>query len=476
MDPTRRWWSHCLLVVALAGAAVIFQRPLLLVGAAVLAAFLLASQYDCYRTLTQIDQRLSVTQSVTPSRVTVDDPAQATLSVSTDEAVPNQLTGQLSPPSGVRVLDSGHLTATLTPESTETTTTAKIEVPVAGVQQFEQAIVTIEDQHGFFTESLRRGPTPTLTAQPRTPRNIHVGEGGEDVVTAFGEHETGKLGSGLEPAELREYQPGDAARQIDWKATARLNDPHVQEFEAETDRTVAMIIDHRPSMETGPRNETKCDYAREVALSLLDTARDGNDSIGLYSVAQDGLTATLQPAATTSHFERVRTQLLDLEPIDGLESSSGPSRSPRAAGQAATRLNAEASLFANTLQPYFETTETYVERVSEDPIFSTIETYLTRLQGTVWTVIFTDDTHRAELLEAAKHASHRDNYVLVFLTPTVLYEPGVLSDLDSAYDRYREFETFRQRLNRLQGVSAFEVGPGDRIDAVLNAQQTNPSV
>jgi hypothetical protein len=58
--------------------------------------------------------------------------------------------------------------------------------------------------------------------------------------------------------------------------------------------------------------------------------------------------------------------------------------------------------------------------------------------------------------------------VLVFLTPTVLFAPGELADLEHAYARYREFEIFRRDLARLERVSAFEVGPGDRLDTILS--------
>jgi hypothetical protein len=94
-------------------------------------------------------------------------------------------------------------------------------------------------------------------------------------------------------------------------------------------------------------------------------------------------------------------------------------------------------------------------------------------------VIFTDDTHRAEVRETVRLAQRGDNRVLVFLTPTVLFEPGGLADLEGAYDRYRSFESFRRDLARLRRVSAFEVGPGDRLDAVLSSgsrqQRSTPS-
>jgi len=85
-------------------------------------------------------------------------------------------------------------------------------------------------------------------------------------------------------------------------------------------------------------------------------------------------------------------------------------------------------------------------------------------------VILTDDERETEVREAVKLARRigtGDGGVLVFLAPTSLYEPGSLADLDAAYDRYADFERFRRSLAAIDGVSAYEVGPADRLDAVL---------
>jgi hypothetical protein len=90
-----------------------------------------------------------------------------------------------------------------------------------------------------------------------------------------------------------------------------------------------------------------------------------------------------------------------------------------------------------------------------------------RLDGAVWTVILTDDSRPERLREAITVARRGGNRVLVFLAPSVLFESGGLADLEAAYDRYVDFEELRRDLAGLPGVSAFEVGPGDRLDAVL---------
>ncbi|MDR9382613.1 MAG: DUF58 domain-containing protein, partial [Natronomonas sp.] len=86
-----------------------------------------------------------------------------------------------------------------------------------------------------------------------------------------------------------------------------------------------------------------------------------------------------------------------------------------------------------------------------------------------WILLFADDTARAELREAAKLGANEGAGVVVFMTPSVLFERDGLVDLDTAYDEYVDFEEFRRELSRIDGVSAFEVAPSDRIEAVLTA-------
>jgi len=108
-------------------------------------------------------------------------------------------------------------------------------------------------------------------------------------------------------------------------------------------------------------------------------------------------------------------------------------------------------------------------------LFAATRRQLTRLPGSVLTVIVTDDNRRAELQEAVKLAGRGDDAVLVLLTPSVLYEPGGLSDLEAAYRRYLDFEEFRRSLARLERVQAYEVGPGDRLGALLAARRDQRS-
>ena len=472
MQVTRQFWSIAAVGMVLVAAAATFARPLLLVGAAGVGAWFLAVQIYFVYTLRRTETTLSVEQSVALQRVSTDELTEVTLRLERSEWPELPLRAELQPPIAVSV-DEDDRSVTLPPGDENGYTTVTVRASIAGSFEFPPAAITARDPFGLFTERFARGTTPTLEVEPRAPQNVHVGQGGDNVAVAYGEHDAGRLGSGFEPAELREYLPGDDASRIDWKATARLNHPHVREFEAETDRTTALVVDHRASMRTGREGQTKLDYIREVALGFQASARDLNDPLGLNAVGDDGVTVRANPAATTDQYDRVRSALYDLAPTetpDRVDTFGVEERSPADARGSAAVLD-DNSAFGRTLAPFLADARTYVERVSDDPLFSAVDTHLAQLRGSVWTVLFTDDEHRAEVREAVKAARRGEDHVLVFLTPTVLFDADGLADLDRAYDRYREFERFRRQLDRLERVTAFEVAPGDRLRAVLAARQ-----
>jgi uncharacterized protein (DUF58 family) len=481
MYPTRRAATVGLAAAALAGLAPLLARPLLLYAAAGLLGWLLVASLAFLRETRRLDRTLSVEGTADPGTAVTDEAVTVTLRTSLAEPSPLALQVRVDPPLAAR--SEGGRTATLAPGETGATRAFAVRVGVAGRHEFGEPTVEATDPRGLFRTTRRLESGPALTVNPRAPRNVHVGTGGEEVATAFGEHEAGRLGSGLDPAELREYHPGDAAGRIDWKATARLSTPYVREFEAETDRTTVLLVDHRSSMATGREGERKLDFVREVALAFLASARALSDPLGCYAVGDGGPTAVHPPGTTARSYNAIRGTLEGLEPTppeggarlehtdDGAGSRSpvgvSGDRSPADARRAGAALADDDSAFGRRLRPLFEATDPYVDRIADDPVFATARTRLPRLRGTTWTVLLTDDSHPTETRETVKLARRGSGRCLVFLAPTVLFETGGLADLEAAYGRYREFEGFRRGLAALGRVRAFEVAPGDRIGALL---------
>src|SRR5512136_483289 len=66
-------------------------------------------------------------------------------------------------------------------------------------------------------------------------------------------------GAGLDLADLREYQPGDDIRHIDWNVTARLDTPYVRQYIEDRDIAAWFLLDLSPSMDFGAVNSFKRD-------------------------------------------------------------------------------------------------------------------------------------------------------------------------------------------------------------------------
>ena len=87
-------------------------------------------------------------------------------------------------------------------------------------------------------------------------------------------------GQGLEFTDIREYNPGDDIRTIDWNVTARLNHPYVREFSEERDQTFYFMLDYSGSGSFGS-DTSKFEKMLEIAASLMFAAVRNNDRAGL---------------------------------------------------------------------------------------------------------------------------------------------------------------------------------------------------
>ncbi|MFC7008583.1 DUF58 domain-containing protein [Halalkalicoccus salilacus] len=472
MDGTRRYWIGMGLAGALALGAVLTARPVLLLGAAMIGASLLARQYVFIRTVVRMGEHLAVEEAVDRETIVTEETTTVTLRAHDPLGSSLELTLASRPPIATRV--DGERTIRLTDASREAHTAFEVTWPVAGSFRFDPPQLTVRDRHGLFRRRLPIEPraTPAITVKARQPQEIHIGAGGDQITAAYGEHEAAEMQSGIEPDVLREYTAEDAANRIDWKTTARLGEPFVREYEADTDRDTVLLIDTRACMQQGPPGETKLDYTRHVALALADSAHELKDPLGLYVVDESGLVDGVRPTSQNRQYISIRERILDLEPddadADDVTDTASAHRTPAATHRSAMYLT-DSSAFTTRLRPYLEDTTTHVQRIDRDPLFNTVRSHIRQLRGALWTVIITDDTHRGELREAVTLARRGNERVLVFLAPTVLFEEGGLSDVGTAYERYLEFERFRRQLARLDRVSAFEIGPGDRLSTILSS-------
>src|SRR6476660_9734514 len=90
-------------------------------------------------------------------------------------------------------------------------------------------------------------------------------------------------GAGIAFEEVREYQPGDDVRAIDWNVTARMGHPFIKRFVEERELTVVLAVDCSSSHQFGTRYQQKREVAAELAAVLAFSAISNNDRVGLIA-------------------------------------------------------------------------------------------------------------------------------------------------------------------------------------------------
>lgn len=128
-----------------------------------------------------------------------------------------------------------------------------------------------------------------------------------------GEYQSAFKGTGMVFSEVREYQPGDDIRSIDWNVTARLNHPFVKVFTEERELTVILMIDVSGSQNFGTQSQFKRDLITEIAALLSFSAIANNDKIGVVFFS-DVIEKFIPPKKGRTHILRIIRELLEFKP------------------------------------------------------------------------------------------------------------------------------------------------------------------
>jgi uncharacterized protein (DUF58 family) len=131
--------------------------------------------------------------------------------------------------------------------------------------------------------------------------------------TLAGQYHSVFKGQGMNFDEVREYQPGDDVRAIDWNVTARMNHPFIKKFVEERELTLMLVVDVSGSGLFGSRAQSKRELAAEIASVLAFSAIRNNDKIGLL-LFTDEVEKFIPPRKGRSHVLRVIREVLFFEP------------------------------------------------------------------------------------------------------------------------------------------------------------------
>ncbi len=133
-----------------------------------------------------------------------------------------------------------------------------------------------------------------------------------------GAHRSAFRGTGIDVNDLRDYEPGDDVRHIDWNVTARMDTPFVRQFLEDREVSVWLLADRSPSMGFGPADRTKDTVLAELVISLAALLGRGGNRVGAL-VFDHTVAATIEPRPGRTQTLRIATEVL--RPV---ASASGP--------------------------------------------------------------------------------------------------------------------------------------------------------
>jgi uncharacterized protein (DUF58 family) len=129
-----------------------------------------------------------------------------------------------------------------------------------------------------------------------------------------GQYQSVFKGRGMAFEEVRQYQPGDDIRLIDWNVSARMNEIYVKLFVEEREMTVMLLVDMSASGLFGTCEQTKREIAAEMAAVVAFSAIKNNDRVGLI-IFTDQIEKFVPPKKGKKHVLRVISEILGYRPV-----------------------------------------------------------------------------------------------------------------------------------------------------------------
>ncbi len=128
-----------------------------------------------------------------------------------------------------------------------------------------------------------------------------------------GEYHSAFKGKGVLFDRVREYEPGDEVRFIDWKVTAKLNHPYIKVFQEERELTVILLVDVSASSDFGTHTMLKRDMITELSAVLAFSASSNQDNTGLLMYS-DRVEKYIPPQKGKSHTLKLIREMVSLQP------------------------------------------------------------------------------------------------------------------------------------------------------------------
>ncbi len=147
----------------------------------------------------------------------------------------------------------------------------------------------------------------------RKIRKIEIKTRGLSQNIFAGEYHSAFKGRGVIFSEVREYEPGDDVRDIDWNVTSRHNKPYVKVYEEEREMTVMLLIDVSGSRDFGEAGAIKKEKMAEIAATLAFSSIQNNDKVGVIFFS-DKIEKFIPPKKGRKHILLIIREIINFEP------------------------------------------------------------------------------------------------------------------------------------------------------------------
>lgn len=122
-------------------------------------------------------------------------------------------------------------------------------------------------------------------------------------------------GMGMIFTGVRPYTWGDDVRLMDWKVTARAQEPHIKQYQEERERTIFLLIDASASLFFGTTDRQKREFAAELSSLLVYSALLNQDAVGALFFT-DRIESYIPPRKSNQHALHIIHQLLTFQPVN----------------------------------------------------------------------------------------------------------------------------------------------------------------
>ena len=323
-------------------------------------------------------------------------------------------------------------------------------IPVKGVYKIKGPRIRIMDSRELYYTDFIVDSEIEVEVYPSLDKIKEVSKAEENLRLAT-TYQKALLGlQTVEIRSLREFQPGDDIKHIEWKATARLGELIVKDFLRELEGDIYIILDAGKEMRKGVRN-SKIDYATTLTLQLAYALRKYR--VGLIVYDDFGVKYKVEASKSTEQIEKI-VKSLKINPI--YSDLIGTKLT-----KISLKLSEESKKFLNKILPVIKGRKSFATGLIEAVSFLPSSAFL----------IFISDitTHTGELIRVLSELRNRHKILLLTPNPILFYDESKLDreTLLWLYRRYLEREELIKKLNRL--VPTLDLGPSDLLDTIWRA-------